>query len=287
MDIDTNKNKISWLGYGAEILTVFFALIVLAGRVYAQSYWNVFGLSAQQIDNNFINYAIMSPNVAVASVLMALGTIFMISVMKKQTADIASDNNSKIVYIAGSIMFIIGGIFVGLMLKIDASSWTLGTPGLVFGIAYLVCLSGFYALMTASVKVDEKKKTKIVATFGWLRNIPFIFVQVIFIIGFAGSSLWGVMDMAQKFGANEAKEMFNSKPFTNIQLDSPNGFQDLVILSAFGAPLLHVKILTEAGGFFYVTPGLNENPYAIFVVSVPVSRVQAIQYNVGATPIGR
>ena len=54
MDTGTNE-KMSWLGYGAEILTVFFALIVLTGRVYAQSYWNVFGLAAQQIDNNFLN----------------------------------------------------------------------------------------------------------------------------------------------------------------------------------------------------------------------------------------
>ena len=206
-DINTNKEKISWLGYEAEVLTVFFALIVLSGRVYAQSYWNVFGLSAQFVDNNFINYAIMSPNVAIASVLMALGTIFMVLIFRKQPIDFISGNNPKVASNVGFILFWVGLFFVGFITLIDASRWTLDTPSLVYGLAYLSFLGGFYTWMMAAIQIDDKTSLRIAKTFRWLRNIPFIFIQVLFMILFAGSSLWGVMDMAQKFGANEAKEM--------------------------------------------------------------------------------
>jgi len=67
----------------------------LTGRVYAQSYWNVFGLAAQQIDNNFLNYAIMSPNVAVASVLMAVGTICIVSMFRNQLPDLIGNKDPQ------------------------------------------------------------------------------------------------------------------------------------------------------------------------------------------------
>ena len=282
--MDTENSKLSWLGYGAEILTVFFALIVLAGRVYAQNYWHVFGLSAQIIDNNFINYAIMSPNVAIASVIIALGSIFMVSIFRQPGLDHFTGTNSKALSTAGFVFFWIGFFFVGFTNLIDTSGWTLGTPGLLFGLAYLSLLGGFYVWMTVAIQADVKNNTKIIAALGWLRTVPFIIVQIFFIIIFAGISIWGIMETAQKFGTNEAKEEYNAKPFVNLQLDSAMGFQGFVLQ---GTSTLHVKIIAESEGFFYVSPGIVTNPAELIVLAIPLSRVQSIQYNVGATPIGQ
>ena len=57
--------------------------------------------------------------------------------------------------------------------------------------------------------------------------------------------------------------------------------------AANGAPLLNVKIIAETGGFLYVSPGLKKSPFEVVVLAIPESRVRAIQYNVGATIIGR
>jgi hypothetical protein len=288
METGIRDNKIPWLGYGAEILTVFFALIVLAGRVYAQSYWKVFGLSAQTIDNNFVNYAIMSPNIAIASVLIAMSTIFMIFIMRKQPTDITGGNNPKVVARIGFVIFWIGLFIVGLIPLIDASRWILGTPGLVYGLAYLSFLGGFYTWMTAAVQLDDKTKSKIVATLGWVKNIPFIYVQVFFIVLFAASSIGLLMDVAQKFGANEAKEAYITSPVENIDLSQSKGFEDIVMsLNPDGTSLIQVKILAQANGFFYVSPGGTVNPPQLDIRAIPASQIQSIQYNVGVTPIGK
>lgn len=90
---DTGKYRASWLAYGAEILTIFFALAILTGRVYSQSYWNVFGLSPELLDTELINYAIMSPNTALASVLMAIGTVILVTFFRRHHPDIIGKGN--------------------------------------------------------------------------------------------------------------------------------------------------------------------------------------------------
>ena len=117
--------------------------------------------------------------------------------------------------------------------------------------------------------------------------LPFVLIQIFFIVGFAATAIWAIADTAQKFGANEAKMMVVTRPDVTIQLDSPRGFEDLVFSNPAGAALLKVRIITEAGGFLYVSPGGTITPLQIYVRAVPVSRIQAIQYAVDITPFGK
>lgn len=138
---DVGISRQSWLGYGAEILTIFFALAVLTGRVYTESYWNVFGLSADFIDTNFVNYAIVSPNAVLASVLMAIGTAAMLAYFR-HPIDIVGTLKPDVVYAVG-LSFFWGGLFtIGMITKVDTSAWPNGTVGLLFGFAYLAAIGG-------------------------------------------------------------------------------------------------------------------------------------------------
>ena len=282
------ESRLSWLGYGAEILTVFFALAVLAGRVYAQSYWNVFGLSTELIDTTFINYAIMSPNTTVASVLMAITTIMTITLLRRQLPDLVGDN-PKVVYFIGFFTMWVGLFSIALVLNVNTSTWTSGTAGLIFGLGFLGFNGGTLVWMQAGRKLETWERPKWeIAVFRWSKNIPFVLVQISVIVGFAAASILTIVDTAQKFGGNEAKMMFDTRPLVTLQLDSPIGFEDLALVSnSSGAALLKVKIITEAGGFLYVSPGVTRTPPELHVRAVPVSRVQAIQYVVGVTPLGK
>jgi len=282
---DIGKSRWLWLGYGAEFLTVFFAIAVLAGRVYAQSYWKVFGLSPELVDTTFINYAIMSPNTAVASILMAASTVVLIAFL--QLPDLV-DDNPKFAYYIGFPTMLIGLFFVGVILNIDTSSWTSGTAGLVFGLGYLGFIGGLLIWTQAGVKLESGERSKWeIAVFRWLSNIPRILALIFLIVLFTATSIWAIVDTAQKFGSNEAKFMYDARPIVILQLDSPKGFEDLALFSdPSGAALMKVRIITEAGGFLYISPGVERITGQLNIRAVPVSRVQAIQYGVDITPIG-
>lgn len=285
---DAGKSRTPWLGYGAELLTVFFAIAVLAGRVYAQSYWNVFGLSPELIDTTFINYAIMSPNTAVASVLMAMSTVVIIELLRRQLPDLVGDN-PKVTYYIGFFVWWAGLSVVAIIMRVNTSAWTSGTAGLAFGLGYLSFIGGCLIWMQAGLKLENKDRPKWeIAIIQWLKNIPFALVQIFIIIGFAATSIWAVADTAQKFGANEAKMMHDMRPVATLQLDSPKGFEDLPLFSSpSGAVLLKARIIAEAGDFFYISINVTPTPPQLHVRAVPVSRVQAIQYAVGVSPLGR
>jgi len=283
------KSRALWLEYGAEILTIFLALAILTGRVYAQSYWNVFGLSAEYIDTAFINYAIMSPNTAVASMLIAIGTVVVIiALFRRQPTDFVGSNNPRVVYIIGWLAFWVGLFAIGIIPKVNLSTWTSGTAGLAFGLGFLSFIGGNLIWIQASLKLEKNKQPKWeVAIFKWLRNIPFVLFQIFIVVGFVAGSLWAITDTAQKFGANEAKMMFDSKPKVILQLDSPKGFEDLAMVpNPSGAASFEVKIITEAGGFLYISPRVTKTPHQLYVRAVPILRVQAIQYVVDVTPLG-
>lgn len=286
---NTDKSGVLWLGYGAELLTIFFALVVLTGRIYAQSYWNVFGLSAELIDTAFINYAVMSPNTAIASMLIAISTmIVVVTLLKQRPTDFVGNGNPRVAYFVGLSMFLLGLFAVGLILKVNSSSWTSGTAGLAFGLGFLSFVGGTLIWIQAGLKLEENKQPKWeVAVFRWFRNVPLILLQIFIVVGFAAGSLWAITDTAQKFGANEAKMMYDMRPVVTLQLDSPEGFEDSLLTPNSNVEAsVRVKIITEAGGFLYVSTGVTKTPLQIHVRAVPVSRVQAIQYAIDVTPLG-
>lgn len=136
---DTGKPRASWLWYGAEILTIFFALAVLTGRVYAQSYWGVFGLPPEVISTNFVDYAIMSPNAALACVIIAISTVVVIALIRQKPPYFKSDSNPWVIYFAGGAAFL-GGVFIICIIpRVDLSAWIPGTAGLALGLGYLSC----------------------------------------------------------------------------------------------------------------------------------------------------
>lgn len=123
---------------------------------------------------------------------------------------------------------------------------------------------------------------------GWLRKLPKMFVQAFFAVGLVLVSLWGICATAKQIGANEAKFMYNMKPMVSLQLDSPKGFEDLAsTTNPSGTTLLRVKIITEDGGFLYISPGIAKTSQKILIRAVPISRVQAIQYELDIAPIGK
>jgi len=283
----TGKLGESWLGYGAEILAIFFALAVMTGRIYTLSYWNVFGLPPELNDTAFINYAIMSPNTAVASMFMAAGTVAMIVLFRRQPYDFVGDGSPMAAYLIGWSAFWVGAIAIGMIPKVNSSAWTTGTVGIAFGLAYFFAIGGQVVWVQAVLKRQKELSKWDKILFGWLKKVPIILVQIFFMVGLVSLSLWGIFDTAQKFGANEAKMMYITRPQVTLQLDSPKGFEDLpLVANSSGAASFKVYIITEAGGFLYVSPGVTKTPLQIHVRAVPVSRVQAIQYAVSATPIG-
>jgi hypothetical protein len=283
---DTGKSRASWLWYGAEILTIFFALAVLTGRVYSQSYWNVFGLSPELIGTNFVNYAIVSPNAALASVLMAVGTVALVLFFRRQPPDIIGNYSPSVVSVIGWSAFWIGVFAIGIILKVDSSKLANGIAGMVFGFGYLVTIGGLIVWAQALSKENKEPSKLDKFLLGWAKKVPFILIQIFFVVGIVSASLWGILDTAQKFGANEAKFMYNTRPIVTIQLDSSKGFEDIaLVLNPNSVVISNYMIITEAGGFLYIAR-LTENQSRLNVRAVPVSRVQAIQYNVVATPIG-
>lgn len=289
MESEDRMSRTSCLLYGGEILSLFLALAVLTGRVYAQSYWNVFGLSLDLISTNLISFAIISPNSVIASMMMAIGMVAMIIIFfRGQPPDIIGSFNPTLAYYLGFVVHA-AGLSALIVLKIDSSSWTIGTAGLMFGFGYLLSLGGLLFFLQALFKMQGNKPSKIdLFLLGWLRKLPFVTVLYFFIAMFVLGSLWGVLDTTQRFGANEAKFAYNTKPFVILQLDSSKGFEDLALVpNSIDVATMKVKIITEVGGFLYVSPGLKKTPPRLNVRAVPVSRILAIQYDVEAAPIGR
>jgi hypothetical protein len=286
---ETIKSMQAWLGYGAEFFTIFFALAVLAGRVYALSYWKVFGLSPELVETNFINYAIMSPNVAVASVLMAASTILIITLLRRQLPDFIGDKNPRVAYFFGFFALWAGLLVVAVIMHINTSTWTVGTAGLAFGLGYLCFIGGPIVWMQAGLKLEKKEPSKWeIVIFRWLKNIPSVFVLVFIVVGYTATTIWAIADTAQKFGVNEAKMMYDARPVVTLQLDSPKGFEDLSLVpNPSGETLLRVKLITEAGGFLYVSTGVKETPRQIFIRAIPVPRIQGIQYFMDISPLGK
>ncbi len=283
----TDKSRKLWLGYGAELLTIFFALAVLTGRVYAESYWNVFGLSSELIGITFVDYAIMSPNAVLASVLMALGTVAMIAFFMRQPYDFVGDYNPKVLYVIGWLIFGTGLATIGIIPRANLSAWTTGTAGIAFGFGYLISIIGLVIWTQAILKWQGKEQSKLDSIIiGWIKRIPFNLILVFSVIMILASGLWGILDTAEKFGANEAKFVYNNRPIVIIQLDSPKGFEDLPLISTADEASLEAKIITEANGFLYFSVGVTQSPRKILVRAVPVSRVQAIRYVVDVTPLG-
>lgn len=288
---NTGESRRIWLGYGAEFLTIFFALAVLTGRVYAQSYWNVFGLSSELIGNTFVDYAIMSPNAVLASVLMAVGTVAMIIfiLLMRQPYDFVGDHSPRVLYFIGWLAFWAGLLTIGIITKVNSSTWTAGTAGIAFGLGYIFAIIGQVIWVQAALKLQKKEQSKLdKILIGWINKLPFTLVGIFFAIVIVSVGLWGILDTAQTFGANEAKFMYDMRPIVTLQLDSPEGFEDLPLTSTVsGASLLKAKIITEAGGFLYFSIGVTQTPHQLHVRAVPVSRIQAIQYAVDVTPLGK
>jgi len=283
------NGKINWFGYAAEFLTLLFAIAVLAGRIYAQSYWKVFGLSPDLVDVSLINYAIVSPNIAIASVMMAISSVAVIAIFRRQIPDFVGDGNPRVVYSIGWVVFWLGVFTIGIVLKINTSSWVPGTAGLVMGLGYLGFMGGSMIWMQAGARFENQQKWKWeLEIIRFLKKIPFVIFQLLLIVGFAGTSIWAITDTAQKFGSNEAKEMYITSPVVSLQLDSIRGFEDTgLIPNSAGAILIDVKLLAKTDDFLYVSNGGSVHPLQIYVRAIPTSRVQAIRYSVPATPIGK
>jgi uncharacterized membrane protein YgdD (TMEM256/DUF423 family) len=327
---DTGKSRESWLGYGAEFFTIFFALALLAGRVYAQSYWSIFGLSPDIVDTNLINYAIISPNTAVASVIMAGGAVALIGLLRSRPPDFVGDYPTAAYWIGG-LAFAAGLFAISFIPYVNLSNWVAGTAGLAFGVGFLCFSGGFIIWMEAMRKLEKKPQPQLVhaanqwfrkhvaarfpktpqwvhAANQWFRKhvaakfikrrsptaptknrkLPIGAIQVFMVIAIAAVSLWGILDTAHKFGVDEAAMTYDARPIVTLLVDSPNGLEDLApTLNLSGSTLVKVKIITEAGGFLYVSPGITTTPLQLHVRAVPVSRVQAIQYAVGITPLNK
>jgi len=309
---DTGKSRESWLGYGAEFLTIFFALALLAGRVYAQSYWSIFGLSPDIVDTNLINYAIMSPNTAVASVIMAAGTVALIGLSRGRPPNFVGDYPTAAYWIGG-LAFAAGLFAIAIIPHVNLSNWVAGTAGLAFGIGFLGFSGGFLIMMEAMIKWEKQPESQkkpppqwVIAVNQWFRKhvaakffkptspsshtkkrkLPIIVIQAFVVVGIAAFSLWGMLDTAHRFGVDEAATTYDARPVATLLVDSPNGLEDLAPTSnPSGSASVKVKIITEAGEFLYVSPGFTTTPLQLYVRAVPVSRVQAIQYAVGITPL--
>lgn len=289
---DAGKSRVSLLGYGAEFVTIFFALALLTGRVYAQSYWNVFGLSPELIDTVFVNYAIISPNTAMASVLMAAGTVAIIRVLIQRPIDFVGDQNPNAAVIIGALTWIAGLFAISIIPRVNLATWPAGTAGLAFGVGFLCFNGGLLIWMQASTKLEKKPQPQwVLAVEQWVRNhvaVKLAVVQLFVVVGLAAASLWAMLDTANKFGFNEAVMTYDTRPAVMLLLDSPKGFEDLITASnTSDSAWMKVKIITGAGGFLYVSPGIKPTPLQLYVRAVPVSRVQAIQYAVGITPPGK
>lgn len=285
---DTGESRRVWLGYGAEFLTIFFALAILTGRVYAQSYWNVFGLSSELIGITFVDYAIMSPNAVLASVLMAACTVVMIVFLMRQPYDLVGDCSPRVLYVIGWSAFWAGLFTIFMIPKVNSSTWIAGTAGIAFGLGYLIAIIGQVIWVQAALKLQKKEQSKLDKILaGWINKLPFTLTRIFFAIVIVSAGLWGILDTAQKFGANEAKFMYNTRPWATLQLDSLIGLEDLASVSTPNdAVISNVKIITEAGGLLYISRLTQPPSQLLHVRAIPVSRIQAIRYEVAATPIG-
>jgi hypothetical protein len=236
---DTGKSRESWLGYAAEFLTIFFALALLAGRVYAQSYWNLFGLSPDLVDINPVNYAIISPNTAVASVIMAAGTVALIALFRRRPPDFVGDYPSTIAWIGG--LAFVGGLFaISIIPRVNLSDWIAGTAGLAFGVGFLCFSGGSIIMMEAFLKLEKKPSPRwVIAVNQWFRKhvaakffkprspsahtkkrkFPIAVIQVFVVVGIAAASLWAILDTAHKFGVDEAVMTYDARPWVTLLLD--------------------------------------------------------------------
>jgi hypothetical protein len=284
----TDKNTLSWLRYGAEILTIFFALAVITGRIYTLNYWNVFGIFRELTDTSFINYAIVSPNTAVASMFLAAGTVAMLAFFRGQPYDLIGDKNPTVSYMLGWIAFWAGVFVMGLVTKVDLSSWPDGTIGLIFGLSYFFVIGGQTVWMQAMLKRQTELSNLDKALFGWLKKIPIMVIQVTMVVLLISGSLGAIFDTAKQFGANEAKMTYNTRPIVTLQLDSPTGLEPFhVTTNPNGATLTGVRIITETGDFLYIAGITQTTPQQLYVRAVPISRVKAIQYEMAVPPIGK
>ncbi len=283
---DKDKQVTSWLIYLGEFITIFFALVILTGRIYSLSYWNVFAL-IPNLDDTFISYAIVSPNIALASVFMALGTVVMITSLRRQPYDIIGDTNPKVAGILGWTVLWVGLISMGIITQIDSSKWTIGTVGLAFGIGYCLAVGGEILWLQASQKQQKEPSKLDKILFGWIKKFSIRLIQIIMVIGLIAISLWAMLDTAQKFGTNEAKMMVISRPDATIYLDNAQGFEDIFITNSAGLTMLKGKVIVQTDEFVYFCPGLTITPLQILIRGIPVTRVKAIQYAVDITPIGK
>jgi len=328
---ETRKSRGSWIGYGAEFLSIFFALTLLTGRVSIQSYWNEYGLSLDLVNTSFVNYAIASPNTTIASVMLAAITVVLIRILQQGPPSILGDFNPNVAIFLGCFALLFGLFAISsLIWLVDLVSWPSGTAGLAFGTGYLFSLGGLIVTIEACFKLERKpkpenklehemekpllmltikqwwhntvkqwwldtvkqwwldtikqwwqdnitvafSKPKSSATETKSKKMPVYAIEAFFIIFIAISTIWGMLDTAKKFGVADAHTDYDKKPMTTIQLDSQNGFEDLFpAINPNGSALLRVKIITEAGGFLYVSPCLTKKPLLLYVRVVPVSRV--------------
>jgi hypothetical protein len=282
------KPTLPWLKYGTEILTIFSALAILTGRIYTVSYWNTFGISPDLSDIPFVNYAIVSPNTAVACMFLAVAAVMMLIFFKKQPYDLIGQNSPTFCYIIGWLAFWVGAFTAGIITQCDLSSWPNGTVGLVLGLAYFFAFGGQIVLTQAMLK-NQKDLSKTDKVFlGWLRKIPIILIQVIIVLSLVSAALWGIFATAEQFGTNEAKMTYNIRPIVTIQLDSPVGFVGFDVATNPDSTTLNgVRIIKEAGELIYIAGLTNTTPQKLYIRVVPTSRVKAIQYEMVAPPIGK
>lgn len=287
-DRDLNNKGLSaysWLGYGAQIIALFLALEILAGRVYEYSYWAFFGLSTELIDTNFINYAVMSPNVAVASVIIAIVSILIITSLRRRIPDFIGENNPQNVFYFGIGLICLGFVVISIVLVCNTSVWASGIAGLLYGFGYFGIFAGLFVVLEVESRKDDKnlykqqKPESIISRIQ--RIIPRALILVFCVVCMVFASFASILLAAHNFGTNEARFTHERRPISIVYLDSAYGFENMPIISTPNGELfMETKIIIETGGFLYVSTNIKADSEKLSILAIPLSRIRSINYEV-------
>jgi len=151
---DTHKkSKWSWIGNGAEFLSIFIALALLTGRVSVQSYWNQYGLSLDIANTNIVNYAVASPNTTLASIIISLSIVAFIWFIQQKDLHLTNSPNISQTICLGFTLF-----FIGVSVVMIFTFYNF--PTLVYGLAGIFLGSGFITFITGIIVIGEATQQK-------------------------------------------------------------------------------------------------------------------------------
>lgn len=281
-----NTTSSTWIGYLASSITVLFALIVLTGRIYAESYWHVFGLSPALAGMSVIDYAVMSPDTAIASALLALCAVLLFLSFRGEPRFVTTDNWRIVlgIGIGISAVGIVGSLsitnvvhrpmlfpgFRGFLLGAGQILWVAGTD------LYMSCVS---VLPEKTLYVLDKlysvsgRSLELVSLLHWgLSAITVAFLLLL------------TLSMASSFGHDDAVFMYKTAHPAMIQVDSTKGLGTVVTPeNTDNTTFVEAKVITEAGGFLYVTTNLtmpSDRHQQLIIRAIPVSSIQSMSYGV-------